>query len=198
MAPPDLKTVELTPELWPDLEKLFGPNGACGGCWCMYWRIPEGERYDDVRGPDAKRRFKALVASGEAKGVLAYADGEPVGWATFGPRRDFPRLDRAPSFKCDDADAVSSVPCFFIHRNWRNQGVATALLAAVEAAVRRDGPRTLEGYPVKPPRGEARISNGMAYTGTLPFFLKRGYVHVADRPAGKQRVRKALSPARRK
>ncbi|NOK09830.1 GNAT family N-acetyltransferase [Corallococcus exercitus] len=198
MAPPDLKTVELTPELWPDLEKLFGPNGACGGCWCMYWRIPEGERYDDVRGPDAKRRFKALVASGEAKGVLAYADGEPVGWATFGPRRDFPRLDRAPSFKCDDADAVSSVPCFFIHRNWRNQGVATALLAAVEAAVRRDGPRTLEGYPVKPPRGEARISNGMAYTGTLPFFLKRGYVHVADRPAGKQRVRKALTPARRK
>ncbi|NOK33306.1 GNAT family N-acetyltransferase [Corallococcus exercitus] len=198
MAPPDLKTVELTPELWPDLEKLFGPNGACGGCWCMYWRIPEGERYDDVRGPEAKRRFKALVSSGAAKGVLAYADGEPVGWATFGPRRDFPRLDRAPSFKCDDADAVSSVPCFFIHRNWRNQGVATALLAAVETAVRREGPHTLEGYPVKPPRGEARISNAMAYTGTLPFFLKRGYVHVADRPAGKQRVRKALKPARRK
>ncbi|NNB85678.1 GNAT family N-acetyltransferase [Corallococcus exiguus] len=198
MAPPDLKTVELTPELWPDLEKLFGPNGACGGCWCMFWRIPEGERYDDVRGPEAKRRFKALVASGEAKGVLAYADGVPVGWATFGPRRSFSRLDRAPSFTCDDADTVTSVPCFFIHRNWRNQGVATALLAAVEAAVRREGAATLEGYPVKPPKGSARISNGMAYTGTLPFFLKRGYVHVADRPAGKQRVRKALKPSRRK
>jgi GNAT superfamily N-acetyltransferase len=193
-----LKTVELTPALWPDLEKLFGPNGACGGCWCMFWRIPEGERYADVRGPEAKRRFKALVASGEAKGVLAYVDGEPVGWATFGPRRDFPRLDRAPSFKCDDADSVSSVPCFFIHRNWRGQGVATALLAAVEAAVRRDGPSTLEAYPVKPPPGSGRISNGMAYTGTLPFFLKRGYVHVGDRPAGKQRVRRSLRPPRRK
>ncbi|RYZ37370.1 MAG: GNAT family N-acetyltransferase [Myxococcaceae bacterium] len=187
-----MKTVELTPELWPALEQLFGKNGACGGCWCMFWRIPKGERYADVKGPEAKRRFKALVDAGEAKGVLAFVDGEPVGWATYGPRRSFPSLDRAPSLKCDDADAVASVPCFFIHRNWRGQGVATALLAAVEVALRREGPTTLEAYPVKPPAGGGRISNGSAYTGTLPFFLKRGYTLVADRPAGRQRVRKPL------
>ncbi|RKG98333.1 GNAT family N-acetyltransferase [Corallococcus sp. CA053C] len=198
MAAPDIQTTELTPKLWPALEQLFGRNGACGGCWCMFWRIPEGERYDDVRGPEAKRRFKALVESGEAKGVLAFVDGVPVGWATYGPRRAFPRLDRAPSFKCDDSDAVASVPCFFIHRDWRGQGVATVLLAAVEVALRREGHRTLEAYPVKPPAGGGRISNGSAYTGTLPFFLKRGYALAAERPAGKQRVRKALKPAPRK
>ena len=27
---------ELTPALWPDLERLFGPRGAVGGCWCMF------------------------------------------------------------------------------------------------------------------------------------------------------------------
>ena len=158
MANPELQTRELTPELWPALEQLFGPNGACGGCWCMYWRIPKGERYQDVQGPQAKRRFKALVESGEAKGVLAFVEGVPVGWATFGPRRSFPRLDRAPSLKCDDADAVASVPCFFIHKDWRGQGVATALLSAVEAALRREGHRTLEAYPVKPPAGGAGVS----------------------------------------
>jgi hypothetical protein len=29
----------LTPDLWPALEDLFGKNGACNGCWRMYWRI---------------------------------------------------------------------------------------------------------------------------------------------------------------
>ena len=25
----------LTPERWPDFERLFGRGGAYGGCWCM-------------------------------------------------------------------------------------------------------------------------------------------------------------------
>lgn len=28
----------VTPDRWGDLERLFGPLGAVGGCWCMYWR----------------------------------------------------------------------------------------------------------------------------------------------------------------
>jgi hypothetical protein len=65
MPAPKLVVQELTPAVWPALERLFGPNGACGGCWCMYWRIREGERYEDVKGPTAKRRLKALAARGE-------------------------------------------------------------------------------------------------------------------------------------
>ena len=34
----------LTPDLWPALEDLFGKNGACNGCWCMYWRIGSAYR----------------------------------------------------------------------------------------------------------------------------------------------------------
>jgi GNAT superfamily N-acetyltransferase len=29
----------LTPARWRALEDLFGKNGACNGCWCMYWRV---------------------------------------------------------------------------------------------------------------------------------------------------------------
>jgi hypothetical protein len=34
----------LTPDLWPALEDLFGKNGACNGCWCMYFRIGSAYR----------------------------------------------------------------------------------------------------------------------------------------------------------
>ena len=34
----------LTPDLWPALEDLFAGKGACGGCWCMYWRIGRAYR----------------------------------------------------------------------------------------------------------------------------------------------------------
>ena len=47
-------TKELTPELWPQLEKLFGPNGACGGCWCQAWRIEKGEHWPEVKGTTGK------------------------------------------------------------------------------------------------------------------------------------------------
>jgi hypothetical protein len=35
----ELEVHPLTPERWADFERLFGPRGAYGGCWCMYWRI---------------------------------------------------------------------------------------------------------------------------------------------------------------
>ena len=35
----ELSIHPFTPDLWPALEDLFGPHGACSGCLCMYWRI---------------------------------------------------------------------------------------------------------------------------------------------------------------
>jgi len=48
-----LTTRALTPRLWPALAELFGANGACGGCWCMWWRIETGERWRDIKGETA-------------------------------------------------------------------------------------------------------------------------------------------------
>ena len=30
----------ITRNVCSDFEELFGANGACGGCWCMFWRLP--------------------------------------------------------------------------------------------------------------------------------------------------------------
>lgn len=187
---------ELTPDLWPAFEKLFGANGACAGCWCMFWRLEKGERFSDVKGAEAKRRMKALVRNGEAQGLLAFVGDEPVGWLALGPRREFKKLDRAPSLKCDDADDVWSLPCFFVHKDWRGQGVARSLLKAALPVLKARGAKLVEGYPVKPPAGTAKMAAASVYTGTVPLFLEQDFELVAERPKGKQRVRKQLRTSR--
>jgi len=190
---PNLDLRELTPDLWPALEKLFGPNGACGGCWCMFWRLPAGERYDDVKGPRAKARFKSLVKRAKVHGILAFHEGEPVGWCAFERRVELPRLDRSPSLKITDADRVWSLPCFFVKARWRSRGVAARMLAAAEKALVARGAEIAEGYPVK--FGE-RLAAAFAYTGVTSMFDACGFAVAEARPKGKQRYRKVLQTAR--
>lgn len=191
-AKPAVRIEALKPSHWSAIERLFGANGACAGCWCMFWRLDKGERFDDVKGAPAKKRFKALVTKGRAQGFLAFDGDEPVGWLAAGPRRDFKKLDRAPSLKVDDADRVHALPCFFVKSGHRGQGVASALLAAAVKRLKQDGATLLEGYPVKPPKPGAPIPAAFAYTGTLPLFEKAGFELAQAKPRGKQRVRRAL------
>jgi GNAT superfamily N-acetyltransferase len=178
---------ELTPELWPDFEKLFGPNGGCAGCWCMWWRVLEGERFMDIQGAEAKRRQKALVLAGESRGLLAFAGGEPVGWCAYGPRTGFAALMRSRTLACGDAEKVWSLPCFFVKAGWRGRGVARALLRAALSSLKRRGARIAEAYPVRPPS-----SNATAFTGTVPWLESEGFRILTDRPRGRQRARRTL------
>ena len=186
-----ITTKELTPRLWKDVETLFGPNGACAGCWCMFWRLPKGETYSSLGRKETKRRFKKLVTSGKAHGVLAYSGADPVGWCSFDKRTDYLALDRAPSLACDDAEKVWSLPCFFIKAGWRGKGVAKALLKAALAAMKKRGAKIVEAYPVKP-ASNGKIPAAFAYTGVPALFEPRGFELVQIKPRGKQRMRRAL------
>jgi GNAT superfamily N-acetyltransferase len=191
MKSPKLVVRDLSPALWPALEELFGPRGACGGCWCMFWRLEKGERWDDLKGAPAKRRFKSLVTKGEALGAIAFAGKEPVGWIAFGPRTSFPRLDRAHTLACGDADAVWALPCFFIKAGWRDRGVASALLAHALKSLRRRGAKVAEGYPVNLKSGQ-RLPNAFAWTGTRPLFEAAGFELAG--PGGTSKVRMRRRP----
>lgn len=155
----------------------------------MHWRQELGEDWSQAKGAVNKRRLRALVEGGRAHGVLAYVDGEPVGWAAFDRRRDFAKLDRAPSFVCDDADRVWSLPCFFVKAGHRKQGVASALLAAAVAAVRRRRGQVIEAYPVRPGKFGKAIPAAFAWTGTIPMFEAAGFAPVGACDRGKQRMR---------
>lgn len=184
-----IETKDLTPALWLALETLFGDNGACGGCWCMSWRQQPGENWEASKGAVNKKRFKELATSGKAHGVLAFVDGRPIGWCSYDPRRDYTKLDRAPSLKCDDADQVWSIPCFFVHKDFRGKGVSTAMLRHALKAMKKLGAEVVEGYPVKPDKSGKKIPAAFAWTGTRSLFEKQGFVIVGNSDGGKQRVR---------
>ena len=97
----------VTPQRWDDLEKLFGPRGADGGCWCMYWRLPRRE-FDLQQGEENRAALRHLVFAGAEPGLLAYRAGQPAGWCAIAPREDYPRLAGSRILKPVDARPVWS------------------------------------------------------------------------------------------
>lgn len=178
----------LLPDRWQDLVDLFGPRGACGGCWCMWWRLEKAE-FEAKKGEGNKRKFKALVDSRKVPGLLAYCGATPVGWCAIAPREDYSRLQRSRSLKSIDDAPVWSVTCFFIRRGYRRKGVSVGLLKAAKKYVVSRGGKMLEGYPVKP---KATMPDTFAYYGTASAFRSAGFTEVATPSAGRAIMRCAL------
>lgn len=168
----------LTRGRWADLERLFGERGACGGCWCMWWRLTRSE-FDRSKGAGNKRAFKRIVATGEVPGLLAYADGQPVGWCAVQPREAYPVLERSRTLGRIDDEPVWSVTCFFLARPYRRQGLTVELLRAAVRHARSRGARIVEGYPVEPRKG--RIPDVFAFTGLVSAFRRAGFTEAARR-----------------
>lgn len=168
----------LTPESWADFEKLFGPRGACGGCWCMYWRQSRLQ-YEDQHGELNRRNIKALVDSGTIPGILAYEEGQPVGWCSIAPREEFPTLGRSRILKPVDDQPVWSVVCFFVARAQRRKGLTVQLLKAAIDYARSKGAKIIEGYPVEPKQGKS--PDVFVYTGLSSAFKQAGFREVLRR-----------------
>src|SRR6267378_1367475 len=142
----ELKVHPLTPERWPDFEKLFGKNGACAGCWCMWWRLPAAQ-WRDQKGEGNRKAIRKLVNAGATPGLLAYADGQAVAWCAVAPREEYPRFATSRVLAPLDDQPVWSVTCFFVARAWRRRGITRQLLEAAAQFARRHGARILEGCP---------------------------------------------------
>ena len=167
----------LTPDRWPDVEYLFGPRGACAGCWCMWWRLSRPE-WNRGKGEGNRKAFRKLVRSGAEPGVLAYADGEAVGWCAIAPRGQYPRLDGSRILKPVDDQPVWSVTCFYVARGFRHQGLSAALLKAAVDFARARGAKIVEGYPHDTKKATADV---FVYTGLASAFRKTGFKEVARR-----------------
>jgi GNAT superfamily N-acetyltransferase len=178
----------LTPERWPDLEKLFGKRGACGGCWCMFWRLRRSD-FVKQKGEVNRKALKRIVDSGEVPGILAYANHEPIGWCSFAPRESLSTLERSRILRRVDDKPVRSVVCFFIARPYRRKGLTVKLLEACLKYVREHGDGIVEGYPVDPVQG--KTPDVFAYTGLAAAFRKAGFVEVARRSATRPIMRHA-------
>jgi len=168
----------LTPNRWTDFEQLFGVRGACGGCWCMWFRLKRSE-FEQQKGEGNRKAMKAIVDSGEVPGILAYIGKKPVGWCAAAPRESYPVLERSRILKRVDNTPVWSVSCFFIDKNFRNKGLSVRLLHAAIAYVKDHGGKVVEGYPVEPKKD--RMPPAFVWTGLASAFKKTGFTEVARR-----------------
>lgn len=172
----DLAISPVTAELWPALEELFGRAGASNGCWCMYWRI--GPAYRGRPREDNKRDLEQLARSPRPPGLLAFDGGLAVGWCELGPRADLGWLARGRYLRPVDDLPVWSVPCFYVRRSHRRQGVMGALIDAAVAAAAAAGAPALEAYPVDT---AVPGHTGNLFMGVASAFPRRGFQVVARR-----------------
>ncbi|MCL6706656.1 hypothetical protein M8R20_06560 [Pseudomonas sp. R2.Fl] len=192
----DFEAYPLTPERWDDFVTLFGPSGACYGCWCTYFRMPAAER--KVKDGDAKKDFiHSRIMAGPPPGVLGYVDGVPVAWVQVGPRSDVPQWNsgRTVSRPLDPADAedpsVWAVSCFFIANRRRGKGNSHRILDAAIRFARQGGARVLESCPME--HAKTSKSPGL-YVGSARIFEAAGFREVARRKEGRPLMRLDLAP----
>jgi GNAT superfamily N-acetyltransferase len=171
----DIEFHPLTPDQWEDLENLFGERGACGGCWCMWWRLPRSQ-FERQKGNKNKLALKKIVNLGEVPGVLAYAGGKPMAWCSVGPREAFPTLERSRILKRMDDKPVWSIVCLFVAKPERNKGVSIKILRAAVDYAKKNGAKIVEGYPLEPKK--AKYPDAFIYTGHVSAFQKAGFVEV--------------------
>jgi GNAT superfamily N-acetyltransferase len=168
----------LAPERWGDFEKLFGERGACGGCWCMSWRIARSE-FNRQKGEGNKQAMKAIVDSGEVPGIIAYDGDKPIGWCSVAPRKAFPALERTRVLQPVDDQPVWSIVCFFIAKSYRHKGISVQLLKTAIKYAEQHGCRILEGYPFEPK--QPKLPDPFVWTGLASAFRKAGFREVLRR-----------------
>jgi GNAT superfamily N-acetyltransferase len=148
-----------------------------GEAWASF---PVEERADRLR---AQTRCGHPEAD-KTSGLVAYLDGEPVGWCALEPRSAYPRLRS----KCrvpwegrseDKADAsVWAVTCFVTRAGFRRRGVSRALARAAADFARERGARALEGYPMLTEPGK-EITWGELHVGSRSIFAAAGFTEVS-------------------
>src|SRR5262245_5925925 len=90
-----LKIVPASARNWAELERLFGPRGACAGCWCMWWRLARKSWEQGKTGAN-RRAFRGLVADANPPpGLIAFAEHRAVGWCAVAPRATYARFARS-------------------------------------------------------------------------------------------------------
>ena len=197
----ELEIVPLTPARLPDLAALFGQGGDPRWCWCSFFRKREGwsAKREDLATNRAtlEDAVRTLQTEDRAPGLVAYRDGEAVGWVSLGPRTDYDRLEHSTVLRRIDDKPVWSIVCFVVGRKSRGQGIANAMLDAAIAYAREHGATLLEAYPTDT-HGK-HIQAADAYRGTLSMFERAGFGVAARRqfnatspihPIVRRRVRK--------
>jgi GNAT superfamily N-acetyltransferase len=186
---PEVAIVPANAASWEDLQAVFGTRGDPSRCWCQRFRMLPGESWASVGAEELAFRLRQQTDCGHPEsdstsGLVAYLDGEPVGWCAIAPRNVHPRLlrnNRVPwEGRAEDKldESVWAVTCFVTRAGFRRRGISYALARASIGFARERGARALEGYPILTTPGRD-ITWGEVHVGSRSIFEAAGFAEVS-------------------
>ena len=187
LGPDDLTVVPANEASWQDLQAVLGMRGYAAHCQCQRFKTGHYQWSSTSLSsgctPSRPRRTAATPARRTTSGLVAYLDGEPVGWCAVEPRTAYPGLPRQRTVMKargeDPADpSVWAVTCFATRAGFRRRGVTRVLAQAAVDFARERGARALEAYPMITDPGE-EITWGETHVGTRSIFEAAGLTEVA-------------------
>lgn len=178
---------------WADLQAVFGTRGPAARCQCQRYKLRPRENFADQPVEERADRLREQTGCGDpgagvTSGLVAYLDGEPVGWCAVQPRAEFPGLRHSPvpwaGREEDRADAtVWAITCVLARAHFRRQGVAKALIAAAVTHAGAQGAAALEAYPMTT---GAALGEEL-HVGTIGSYLEAGFTEIG-RPTKRRAV----------
>lgn len=194
MTVTNIRIEPLTPPLWPAFEALFGPSGACYGCWCTHFRLPPKLR-QEFAAADKRELMRSRIDAGPPPGLLALREERAIGWMQLGPRADVPEWNSAGRCSAPMQDGPADDPgtwavsCFFFASKERGKGLSHQMLAAGIGHARANGARILEASPMDKAKQSKSIG---LFVGSTSVFEKAGFKTLARRKEGRPLVRLVL------
>jgi ribosomal protein S18 acetylase RimI-like enzyme len=187
MAEGDVTVIPANQASWEDLQTVFGRSGAAR-CQCQRIKLGDHEWF---RMPVEARAFRLREEtdcghpeSPMTSGMVAYLDGEPVGWVAVEPRANYRRL-RGSSVpwagRSEDPDEpdVWAIVCFAIRTGYRRQRLTHSLAAAAVEHARAHGAKAVEAYPIVARAGH-KVSWDEMNVGSRNAFLAAGLREVSQ------------------
>ena len=172
-----------------DLQAVFGTRGPAANCQCQRYKLRPREAFSKFPVEERAHRLGTQTECSQPEaattsGLVAYLDGEPVGWCAVEPRPAYTGLvrnNRVPwEGRAEDKtdDRVWAVTCIFSRAGFRGRGIAYALARAAVDFARTRGARALEAYPLITQPGQ-RIAWDEIHVGTPSIFTAAGLAEVS-------------------
>jgi ribosomal protein S18 acetylase RimI-like enzyme len=164
--------------------RAFRDNPAWSGCFCLH-PYHNDEEWEASNPHLNKTEAMVRLAQGKLAGYLGYLDGNVIAWIAIGKRKSYKRYAFLVNEE-DDQKSIHSITCLMIDPEYRNQGIATALLERACADLKQRGIDILEAYPMDRPD-----TNAHHHLGPFSLYQHAGF-KIVDQVGIYARVRKNL------
>ena len=187
-ATPELTIVPANEASWADLQTVFGTRGAAAICQCQRYKLRPREAFAKFPVEERAHRLREQTDCGHPEaettsGLVAYLDGDPVGWCAVERRTAYHGLlrnNRVPWEGRDEDkadDSVWAVTCVFVRAGYRRKRISYALAEAAVEFARGRGARALEGYPMLTTPGK-QITWDELHVGSRSIFEAAGFTEA--------------------